>query len=135
MLTISIFAMTQNIFKTNSVYYISDTLKGGEFDGLILYTHYKFLDDSKVYISIPKKEKPTINNTISLSLEKGYYGKVKIIKTNMVKIICNKGLFKRTREIFIVGEKEIKLVKFVYEGMLFFQWRKPKKDVPLTILK
>lgn len=130
----STFATAQNVFKSNSVYYCSDTLIGGEFDGLVLYRHYKFLNDSVVYISMPKKEKPSSENTLSLSTEMGYFGTVKMLKAGKVKIVCKVGTFHRSREIFVVGDQKLRLEKFVHEGTLFFQWRKAKVESTLVLL-
>jgi hypothetical protein len=130
-----VYAQNEPILMQNSVYYITDTLSEGEYNNIVLFTYYKFINKSEVFISLPSPEKPTLENTMNLSTDKGYYGSVKAIKNNMIKIVCKKGIFHRTREKFFLDEKKLRLVYFVNEGMLFFQWRKPKQEFLFFLLE
>ncbi len=132
---------SQNIlFKPNEVYYRVDTLKGvinskGIAEDLVLFSYYKFLNESTVYISSPQEEIPTLENTVNPSIDEGYIGSVKILKNDTFKIVYKKGFFYHFREIFMIRNKELMMIKYVPEGMLFFQWRKPPEHLLFILLE
>lgn len=124
------------LMEHNSVYFVTDSiLKIDGVDTTIkVYKYFKILNDSQAFVSFYSLEKPTQLNII-VSEDRGYYGKIKSLKGNSIKLVYRTSLFNKIREIYTIKENELELIKYVPEGSLFFQWKKLKQPISYFLIK